>query len=82
MKMEITLSIEDSRDIIERANRITGRENKENYMLDDILDIMDDLVMEYDRLDEEHETLQENVRDYYKEKSPYAVYGVSPNEFH
>ena len=55
--MEITLSIEDSRDIIESANRITGRENKENYMLDDILDIMDDLVMEYDRLDEEHETL-------------------------
>ena len=80
--MEITLSIEDSREIIERANRITGRENKENYMLDDILDIMDDLVMEYDRLEEEHETLQENVRDYYQEKSPYTVYGVSPNDFH
>lgn len=80
--MEITLSIEDSRDIIENANRITGRENKENYTLDDILDIMDDLNMEYDRLEEEHETLQENVRDYYKEKSPYVVYGVSENEFH
>ena len=80
--MEITLSIEDSRDIIERANTITGRQNKENYTLDDILDIMDDLNMEYDRLDEEHETLQENVRDYYKEKSPYVVYGVSENEFH
>lgn len=80
--MEITLSIENSRDIIENANRIIGRENKENYMLDDILDIMDDLVMEYGRLEEEHETLQENVRDYYIEKSPYSVYGVSENDFH
>lgn len=80
--MEITLSIEDKRNIIEKANKITSRENKENYTLDDLLDIMDDLNWEYDRLEEEAETLKDNVREYYKEKSPYSVYGVSENEFH
>ena len=80
--MEITLSIDDSKDVIERANEITGNENKEHYTLDDILDLLKDMTVEYGRLEEEHETLQENVRDYYKEKSPYVVCGVSENEFH
>lgn len=80
--MEIALSIDDSRDVIERANEITGSENKEHYTLDDILDLLEDMTVEYGRLEEEHETLEENMRDYYTEKSPYSVYGVSENDFH
>lgn len=80
--MEITLSIEDCRDVIERANYITGNKNKENYTLDDLLGLLEDMTVEYGRLEEEHETLEDNVKNYYTEKSPYSVYGVSPNDFH
>ena len=80
--MEITLSIEDSREIIEKANHILMNQNKENYTLDDLIGIIDELTYQYDNLEEEFEDYKQMVQDNYKPIDPYTLYGVSENDFH
>ena len=80
--MEITLSIEDSREIIEKANHILMNQNKENYTLDDLIGIIDELTYQYDNLEEKFEDYKQMVADNYKPIDPYTLYGVSENDFH
>lgn len=80
--MEITLSIEDKKDIIEKANKIILAQNKENYTLDDLINIIDELNMAYDNLEEEFEDYKQMVADNYREIDHYTLYGVSENDFH
>lgn len=80
--MEITLNIEDSREVLEKANKITNRKNKEHYTLDDLLNIIDDLNWEYDHLEEEFEDYKQTIQDNYKPIDPYTMYGVSESVFH
>ena len=80
--MEITVNIEDSRKIIERANRIMLAENKENYTLDELIGIIDELTYEYDHLEEEFTDFKAMIQDNYEEKNPYDLYGVCDCDFH
>lgn len=80
--MEITLNIEDSREIIEKANQITMTQNKEHYTLDDLIGIIDELNSSYDYLEEKFEDYKKMVNDNYEEISPYKLYGVSESDFH
>jgi hypothetical protein len=80
--MEITLSIEDSKEILEKANRIILAPNKENYTLDDLISIIDELTCEYDHLEEEFMDFKAMIQDNYEEKNPYDLYGVCECEFH
>ena len=80
--MEITLNIEDKRNIIEKANDILMTQNKENYTLDDLIGIIDELTYEIDRLQEEYDDYKKMVADNYKEVDPYTLYGVSEDDFH
>ena len=80
--MEITLNIEDKRNIIERANKITMTQNKEHYTLDDLIGIIDELTSEYDHLEEEFMDYKAMIQDNYEEKNPYELYGVCECEFH
>lgn len=56
--------------------------DKDIITLEELLSDYEDLIYENAQLQEELDTLKENVRDYYTEKSPYSVYGVSENDFH
>ena len=53
---------------------------------DNVISMIDELCSEIDRLREEledqEEHYQEIIKDYYKPKSPYEVYGVSESMFH
>ena len=80
--MRIVNDVSGYDDVIQRANEITGSQEQDTYTIEDILGLLEDMTVEYGRLEEEQETLKENVRDYYTEKSPYSVYGVSPSDFH
>lgn len=80
--MEITLNIEDKRNIIERANKITMTQNKENYTLDDLIGIIEELTWSYHNLEEEFEDYKQMVNDNYKPIDPYTMYGVSESAFH
>ncbi len=79
--MEITLNIEDSRNIIEKANKILMAKNKDNYTLDDLIGIIDELTWSYDHLEEEFENYKQTINDNYKPIDPYTMYGVSANDF-
>ena len=57
-------------------------ENKDIITLEELLQDYENVIYENENLQEEIDTLKENVRDYYTEKSPYSVYGVSESEFH
>ena len=80
--MEITLNIEDSRNVIEKANKILMAKNKDNYTLDDLIGIIDELTWSYDHLEEEFENYKQTINDNYKPIDPYSMYGVSANDFH
>lgn len=80
--MEITLNIEDSRNIIEKANKIILAPNQDNYSLDDLISIIDELTHEYDHLEEEFMDYKAMVQDNYEEKNPYDLYGVCECDFH
>ena len=80
--MEITLNIEDSRNVIEKANKILMAKNKDNYTLDDLIGIIDELTWNYDHLEEEFENYKQMINDNYKPIDPYSMYGVSANDFH
>jgi len=88
--MEIT---ESNYNIFERAMEITGveynvmwteAENLEGYMFDDsVLNIIEDLIMEIDRLKEVNEDLIKDRDENYELKkfNPYDEYGVSERDF-
>ena len=88
--MEIT---ESNYNIFERAMEITGAEynvmwteaeNLEGYMFDDsVLNIIEDLIMEVDRLKEANEDLIQDRDEHYELKkfNPYNEYGVSEKDF-
>ena len=80
--MEITLNIEDKRNIIEKANKIILAPNQDNYSLDDLISIIDELTHEYDHLEEEFMDYKSMVQDNYEEKNPYDLYGVCECDFH
>ncbi|MBO7712753.1 MAG: hypothetical protein J6S85_04525 [Methanobrevibacter sp.] len=80
--MEITLNIEDKRSIIEKANKIILAPNQDNYSLDDLISIIDELTHEYDHLEEEFMDYKAMVQDNYEEKNPYDLYGVCECDFH
>lgn len=80
--MEITLNIEDSRNIIEKANSIILASNKENYTLDDLIAIIDELSTSYENLEERYEDYKQMIADNYKQIDPYLLFGVSENDFH
>ena len=71
--MEITLNIEDSRNIIEKANKILMAKNKDNYTLDDLIGIIDELTWSYDHLEEEFENYKQTINDNYKPIDPYIT---------
>ena len=80
--MEITLNIEDKRSIIEKANKIILAPNQDNYSLDDLISIIDELTHEYDHLEEEFMDYKAMVQDNYEEKNPYDLYGVCECDFY
>lgn len=56
--------------------------DKDTITLEDLLRDYSDIICENQELQEKIDTMEENIRDYYVEKSPYSVYGVNPSDFH
>ena len=79
--MEITLNIDDKREILEKANKILMAKSQDNYTLDDLIGIIDELTWSYDHLEEEFENYKQMINDNYKPIDPYSMYGVSANDF-
>ena len=79
--MEITLNVDDKKEILEKANKITMTKDKDNYTLEDLFGIIDELTWSYDHLEEEFENYKQMINDNYKPIDPYSMYGVSANDF-
>lgn len=84
--MKIT---EENYKVIDRAEKLlfTDYGNKYGFIDDvDLIQMIDDLCGEIDRLQEEledqKEEYEETIRDCYKPISPYEFYGVSEHDFH
>lgn len=87
---------EEKYTVLDRAERLLfshydGWNVKDDEMTgyvddDSIIDIVDDLCSEIDRLneviDEQKEYYENIINDYYKPKSAYEVYGVNEDVFH
>lgn len=74
-------------DLLEKIENVTDidYEYKQDYIPKEIIDMLKDLVVEYDKLKEEYEDYKEDtertIQDDYNLKSPYEMYGVSKNDF-
>ena len=87
---------EDNYGVLRRAEDMLGTDYEINITNDDeikgfidddnVVEMIDDLCREIDRLQEELEEQQENyenkIKDYYKPKSPYEIYGVNEHDFY
>jgi hypothetical protein len=75
-------------DLLEKIETITdiNYEYKQDYIPNEVLDMLKDLVEEYGSLKEEYEDYKEEINDTieedYNPKTPYEKYGVSENDFH
>ena len=87
---------EDNCSVLRRAEDMLGTDYEINITNDDeckgfidtdnIVELIDDLCSELDRLKEELEEQREyyenQIKDFYKPISPYEFYGVSEDIFH
>lgn len=75
----------DEKDLLlmERVKKITGQNYVENNQIevDKMLDIIQDLICEVGRVQEELEELQNDVRDNYKRIRNSEMYDISDNMF-
>ena len=83
----------DNYEILEKASDITlvdygikwfDAENYEGYIdSEGLLSMIEDLIVEYHRKEEEIEELKQDIEDNYEPKKidPYDYYGVSRNDF-
>lgn len=69
--------------LLDRVKKITGQSYVENNQIevDKMLDIIQDLVAEVGRVQEELEDLQNDVRDNYKRIQNNEMYDISDNMF-
>lgn len=59
------------------------KEEKRGYIfVDNMYSMIEDLLMEVERLQETLEDTKKYYNDNYKPISPYEMYGISENEFH
>lgn len=82
---------EDNYWILQRASKITGTnygikwfdaENIDGYIdTQDICPIIEDLIMEVDRLQEELDDLQDDLKDNYRPLSVSEQVGISDKDF-
>jgi len=86
---------EDIYRVLRRAEDMLGIDYEINITNDDditgdidtdnITQMIDDLCSEVDRLKESIDDLkeyyEEQIKDYYKPKSPYEIYGVNEHDF-
>lgn len=82
--------------IIDRAEKLLftdyekrwyDAENIDGYIEEEtLLDIIDDLCSEIDRLqeqlEEQKEKHEEEIKEFYKPRSKYEMYGINENAFH
>jgi hypothetical protein len=87
---------EDNYGILRRAEDMLGTDYEINITNDDeckgfidddsVVEMIDDLCTEIDRLkeelDDQKDYYEEQIRECYKPISPYEFYGVSENVFH
>lgn len=75
----------DEKDLLlmERVKKITGQNYVENNQIevDKMLDIIQDLICEVGRVQEELEDLQNDVRDNYKRIRNSEMYDINDNMF-
>lgn len=69
--------------LLDRVKKITGQNYVENNQIevDKMLDIIQDLVAEVGRVQEELEDLQNDVRDNYKRIRNSEMYDINGNTF-
>lgn len=69
--------------LLDRVKKITGQSYVENNQIevDKMLDIIQDLVAEVGRIQEELEDLQNDVRDNYKRIRNNEMYDINDNMF-
>lgn len=69
--------------LMERVKKITGQNYVENNQIevDKMLDIIQDLICEVGRVQEELEDLQNDVRDNYKRIRNSEMYDINDNIF-
>lgn len=69
--------------LMERVKKITGQNYVENNQIevDKMLDIIQDLICEVGRVQEELEDLQNDVRDNYKRIRNSEMYDINDNTF-
>lgn len=73
--MKETIKIEE--ELKEKIKDVTGCNVSEQLSLDDITGIIEDIICEYHRLEEEFEDYKENVRDNYRQISISEQVGIS-----
>ena len=68
--------------LVERVNKETPLSNGDILAISDLVDIIDELLYKIDTLEEEFEDYKQYVKDNYKQRSPYDLYGISERDFH
>ena len=81
--MKIEISDKDV-EIIKRAEKIVGYGDRNgNYIpLEDLIGIIECLIYEVDRIEEEKEDTEKYYQDNFEPISPNRMYGISESDFH
>jgi len=73
---------EDDENIIKKAEKIVGSNDKEYYTLEDLVNIIDNLTYEFNLLEEKIEDREQDIEDNYKRIDVASQYDVNENMFH
>ena len=70
--------------VVNRANKKLNYQEVDNQVsVEDLLNLIDELVDEVDRLEDKYKDLEHEIEEYYTPRriDPYEEYGVNRNDF-
>lgn len=69
-------------DLLERINKITYTKFTEPITEDDVISIIEELVGEYENLQDKHNDLEQQIEDNYRPIPVAEQYGISDKDFY